>query len=68
MGVISWMGVRLIHEHDLTIQRVSDNRDRVMMLEQATQFHREQLIELKSVNRGILEQLEKLRIELRSKP
>ena len=75
VGLLVWMSVRLINEHDAVVSRTIDNRDRIILLEQIAIFNKEQIGEMKSTsrnieqaNRGILEELVLLRRELRNKP
>lgn len=68
MSVIALAGARTLAEHDAVVAKSHLHGDRINMLEVAVKYQLEQIAELKSLNRTISDQLERLRDELRRRP
>lgn len=68
IGVLTWLGLRLVKEHDRVVITTESNKEQIVIATFTLQAHAKQLEELRATNLKIVEQLEKIREELRGRP
>jgi len=61
MSLLVWIIIRFVSEHDRLIKDHNQHTLQISLLQIASDNHREQLIELKEINKKVTEQLEYLR-------